>query len=78
MKLTRKVREARPSLRIREVLALGTEEWIIQDRDCHMLRLSESPTNIIFFPRHFSRKLAPLNLEHPQSENSTRERGRDR
>lgn len=31
-------------------------------RDCHWLRLRESPTNIIFFPFILSKKSCPLNL----------------
>ena len=44
------------------ILELGTDASIIQARDSHMFKLSESPTNIIFFPFHFPRKLTPLNL----------------
>lgn len=44
------------------VLAFGTDAWIIQDSDSHMLRLSESPTNIIFLPLQLFRKAAPSNL----------------
>lgn len=52
------------------VLELGTHAWIIQANDSHWFKLNESPTNIIFFPLHFSKKFNPLNLQlfknHPQ------------
>jgi len=54
-----------------EVLAFGADARIIHVKDCHMLRLSESPTNIIFFPLHRLRSSNPSNLqrnEHTFSE----------
>ena len=58
-KLTTKVTEFRFE---KVVLALGTAAWIMHANDSHMFRLSESPTNIIFFPLHLAKKSAPLNL----------------
>ena len=62
IKQTWKVAECNESLLTKLYLALGTDAWIMQVSDSHMLRLSESPTNIIFFPLHLSRKSKPLNL----------------
>lgn len=51
-------------------LEFGTQEWSIHVRDCHWFKLSESPTNIIFFPLHFCNKLNPLNLHKTQFKKS--------
>ena len=48
------------------VLELGSHAWIIQASDSHWFKLNESPTNIIFFPLHFSKNLTPLNLQFTQ------------
>lgn len=61
--LTRKTISPSPSFFIMLVLALGTHEWIKQPNDSHMFKLSESPTNMIFFPLNFSRNANPLNLQ---------------
>jgi len=67
-KLTSKVTEDSESLLEKVVLALGTAAWIMHDNDSHMFRLSESPTNIIFFPLHLLKKSAPLNLHQKEEE----------
>lgn len=51
------------SLLTMEILAFGADARIIHVKDCHMFRLSESPTNIIFFPLHLLRSSNPLNLQ---------------
>lgn len=43
-------------------LALGTAAWSMQLRDSHILLLSESPTNSIFFPLNLVKKYRPSNL----------------
>lgn len=60
---TWKVTEDRDSLLTKLLLAFGTDACIIHASEFHMFRLSESPTNIIFFPLHLLRKSAPSNLQ---------------
>jgi len=61
--LTSNVTEYSPSALNTLYFEFGTHEWIKHVRDIHWFKLSESPTNIIFFPLHFSKKYSPLNLD---------------
>lgn len=61
--LTWKVAEDSGSFLMMDVFVLGTDAWIIHDNDSHMFKLSESPTNIIFFPPHLLRNSIPSNLQ---------------
>lgn len=51
-----------PPSRARVYLADGTALWRMQVSDCHWFRLSESPTNMIFFPLNLAKKSWPSNL----------------
>lgn len=66
--LTRNAISDSPSVLIRLYLDFGAHEWIMQPKDSHMFKLNESPTNIIFFPLHFSKKNSPLNLQNDRIE----------
>ena len=61
-KSTRKVNVERPPFLLRVKFALGTDTCSMHVRDCHWLRLRESPTNNIFFPFNLLNKSWPLNL----------------
>ena len=61
-KLTSNVTEDSPSFLMNVVFDFGTDAWIMHVKDWNWFKLSESPTNIILLPLHFSKKYNPLNL----------------